>query len=117
MREQPQIGRSGQSAPAATRDLEVLFDERLVLVAGRPLKLTPRETQILLTLARNPERVMTRDEIHHEVWGGDRPVRDRSVDVYTGRVRAKLAEAVPDRIFIHTHTGIGYRFSPTGDEY
>jgi DNA-binding response OmpR family regulator len=46
------------------------------------------------------------------VWGRDYRKSDRSVDVYVGRLRAKLDRALPGRRFIHTHTGIGYRFSP-----
>jgi DNA-binding response OmpR family regulator len=37
---------------------------------------------------------------------------DRSVDVYVHKLRAKLAEALPEWRFIHTHFGFGYRFSP-----
>jgi DNA-binding winged helix-turn-helix (wHTH) protein len=44
---------------------------------------------------------------------------DRSVDVYVSKLRAKLEQAVPDRIYIHTHPSFGYRFQPqpklTGD--
>jgi DNA-binding response OmpR family regulator len=38
--------------------------------------------------------------------------RDRSVDVFVRKLRHKLAQAAPDWAFIHTHFGIGYRFSP-----
>ena len=37
---------------------------------------------------------------------------DRSVDVYVHKLRAKLALALPEWSFIHTHFGFGYRFSP-----
>ena len=39
---------------------------------------------------------------------------DRSVDVYVSRLRSKLGEALPEQHLIHTHNGIGYRFSPDG---
>ncbi len=39
---------------------------------------------------------------------------DRSVDVYVSRLRAKLEVALPELRLIHTHTGLGYRFSPEG---
>jgi DNA-binding response OmpR family regulator len=55
---------------------------------------------------------MTREELYLSVWGRTYKKSDRSVDVYVGRVRAKLNRALPGRRFIHTHTGIGYRFSP-----
>jgi DNA-binding response OmpR family regulator len=46
------------------------------------------------------------------VWGGALRHDDRSVDVYIHKVRAKLADALPEWRFIHTHFGFGYRFSP-----
>ena len=70
-----------------------------------------RELQLLSTLAAHPQRVLTRDELYACVWGGEPRLSDRSVDVYVSRLRAKLAEAMPDRTVIQTHTGIGYRFS------
>jgi DNA-binding response OmpR family regulator len=93
--------------------LEVRPGEHAALVDGRPLLLTVRELQLLSELAHNAERVMTREQLFEAVWG--RPYRrsDRSVDVYIGRLRAKLARALPGRRFIHTHVGLGYRFSPS----
>jgi DNA-binding response OmpR family regulator len=94
--------------------LEIKPEEHAALVDGRPLSLTVRELQLLVTLAEHPQRIMTREELFAQIWGG-RPRRDdRSVDVYVSRLRAKLGRALPDRRLIHTHTGIGYRFSPDG---
>jgi DNA-binding response OmpR family regulator len=71
-----------------------------------------RELQVLGCLASHPERIMTRAELYAQVWGG-RPRRaDRSVDVYVSRLRCKLRAVFPERRLIHTHSGIGYRFSP-----
>ena len=82
------------------------------ILDGRPLILTVRELQLLTQLAHNAERVMTREELYETVWGRSYKKSDRSVDVYVGRLRSKLNRALPGRRFIHTHTGIGYRFSP-----
>jgi two-component system alkaline phosphatase synthesis response regulator PhoP len=92
--------------------LEVRPENHAALVDGRPLSLTVRELQLLTTLASNPERIMTREELYEEVWGGRPGIADRSVDVYVSRLRAKLAEAMPGTTLIHTHNGIGYRYSP-----
>jgi DNA-binding response OmpR family regulator len=46
------------------------------------------------------------------MWGGEMPRRDRSVDVLVRKVRGKLEVAAPDWRYIHTHFGIGYRFTP-----
>jgi DNA-binding response OmpR family regulator len=118
-------GENGGAAPGATIPLagqdqtpvyagrlEIRPADHAALVDGRPLILTVRELQLLTELAHNAERVMTRDELYQSVWGRSYRKSDRSVDVYVGRLRAKLERALPGRRFIHTHTGIGYRFSP-----
>jgi DNA-binding response OmpR family regulator len=91
---------------------EIRPDEHAALVDGRPLSLTVRELQLLTELASNAERILSREELYDAVWG--RPPRrsDRSLDVYVSRLRAKLGVALPELRLIHTHTGIGYRFSP-----
>ena len=73
-----------------------------------------RELQLLTTLAAHPQRIMTREELYQQVWGRQPHRADRSVDVYVSRLRAKLGSAIPELRLIHTHTGIGYRFSPDG---
>jgi DNA-binding response OmpR family regulator len=94
--------------------LEIRLEEHAALVDGRPLSLTVRELQLLATLAENPQRIMTREELYARVWGGRPRGDDRSVDVYVSRLRSKLGEALPELRLIHTHSGIGYRFSPDG---
>ena len=98
--------------PVYAGRLEIRPADHAALVDGRPLVLTVRELQLLTELAHNAERVMTREELYQTVWGRAYKKSDRSVDVYVGRLRAKLNRALPGRRFIHTHTGIGYRFSP-----
>lgn len=93
-------------------DIELRHAEYEALVSGRRARLTRREYQILSCLARRPDRVITRQEVYEEVWGGTMPHRDRSVDVFVRKVRAKLAVVAPGRTFIHTHFGVGYRYAP-----
>jgi DNA-binding response OmpR family regulator len=90
--------------------LEVRPGEFLALAHGRPLALTVRELNLLAALARRSGRIVSREELYAVVW--QRPFRkeERSVDVYVRKLRAKLEEALPDEIFIHTHFGFGYRF-------
>jgi DNA-binding response OmpR family regulator len=91
--------------------LEVRPEEHAVLVDGRPLSLTVRELQLLVVLAANPQRIMTREELYAKAWERRPRPGDRSVDVYVSRLRTKLGEALPEQRLIHTHNGIGYRFS------
>jgi DNA-binding response OmpR family regulator len=92
--------------------LEVRPAEHMALVHEKPLQLTVRELALLSELARNSERVLTREQLYEAVWGRRWRASDRSVDVYISRLRNKLAVAVPGTSFIHTHFGVGYRFSP-----
>ncbi len=101
-------------AENGTARLEVRPTDHAAFVDGRPLTLTVRELEVLIELAQNPERVLTREELCARVWKRAYIKSDRSVDVYVGRLRAKLERALPGHAYIHTHTGIGYRFSPDG---
>ncbi|MBA2579920.1 MAG: response regulator transcription factor [Thermoleophilaceae bacterium] len=93
-------------------ELEVRPDELQVLAGSRRVGLTTREFQVFLVLAERCDRVVLRPDIYELVWGGRMSRRDRSVDVFVRRVRGKLSIASPGWAYIHTHFGIGYRFSP-----
>jgi DNA-binding response OmpR family regulator len=96
----------------ALANLEIRAAEFQLLADGRRVGLTVREFQTFLVLAERPDRVVTRPEIYALVWGGQMTYRDRSVDVFVRKVRRKLEAAAPTWIYIHTHFGVGYRFSP-----
>jgi DNA-binding response OmpR family regulator len=98
--------------PIRIANLEIRPSEFQLLAEGRRVGLTVREFQTFLVLARRPDRVVTRPEIYALVWGGQMTYRDRSVDVFVRKVRRKLAGAAPGWSYIHTHFGVGYRFSP-----
>ena len=93
-------------------NLEIRPAEYQVLADGRRVGLTVREFQTFMVLAERQDRVVTRPEIYTRVWGGQMTYRDRSVDVFVRKVRRKLAGCAPNWAYIHTHFGIGYRFSP-----
>ena len=77
---------------------------------GQPLNLTARELELLTALIEREGRIVSREELYRSVWGEPYRKSDRSVDVYVGKLRQKLDDAVPGRRFIHTHFGFGYRF-------
>jgi DNA-binding response OmpR family regulator len=93
-------------------ELEIRPTEHLALAGGRTLSLSLRELDVLAALARREGRIVAREELYETVWGAPLRHHDRSVDVYVHKVRAKLAAALPDWDFIHTHFGFGYRFAP-----
>ena len=93
-------------------ELEIRPSEFLAVAGGRALSLSIRELDLLAALARRPDRIISREELYRTVWGEPLRSSDRSVDVYVHKLRTKLAKALPEWSFIHTHFGFGYRFSP-----
>lgn len=97
------------SAALVRGDLRIDFNAREVSVAGQRAVLTPREFDLLAFLARNPNRVVSRDELLRKVWGYDYLGETRTVDVHVRRLRMKLGE---ENARIETVTGAGYKFVP-----
>ena len=84
------------------------FDAVAVTVDAKPVRLTRREFELLRFLVENRNRVLSRDRLLERVWGYDRFIETRSVDVHVGRLRAKLGAAGQQ---IETVIGLGYRFN------
>jgi DNA-binding response OmpR family regulator len=83
------------------------FDGVAVTVDGSAVRLTRREFELLRYLVQNKNRVVSRDRLLERVWGYDRLIETRSVDVHVGRLRSKLRIAGRQ---IETVVGLGYRF-------
>ncbi len=83
------------------------FDAVSVVVDGAQIRLTRREFELLKYLVENRNRVLSRDRLLERVWGYERIVETRSVDVHVGRLRGKLGPAGQQ---IETVVGLGYRF-------
>ncbi|NOX97944.1 MAG: response regulator transcription factor [Nitrospirae bacterium] len=78
-----------------------------VVLKGKPLELTSTEFNLLKCLASNPGRVFTRAQLLNKVWGEEKLVIDRTVDVHIRRLRQKLRSASS---YIITVRGVGYKF-------
>jgi len=83
------------------------FDAVAIAVDGAPVRLTRREFELLRFLVHNKNRVVSRDRLLESVWGYERDVETRSIDVHIGRPRVKLKTAGRQ---IETVVGLGYRF-------
>lgn len=83
------------------------FEAVAIAVDGDPVRLTRREFELLQYLVHNKNRVVSRDRLLERVWGYERLVETRSVDVHVGRLRNKLRTAGRQ---IETVVGLGYRF-------
>ena len=100
---------SEQRRPGSYRGERLVADFEAVAIAvdGAPVRLTRREFELLQYLVQNKNRVVSRDRLLERVWGYERLVETRSVDVHVGRLRSKLRTAGQQ---IETVVGLGYRF-------
>ena len=78
-------------------------------VDGKRVDTPPKELELLYHMAKNPNRVFTRDQLLDEVWGFEYFGDSRTVDVHIKRLREKL-EGVSDRWELKTVWGVGYKF-------
>jgi len=94
---------------------------RVVTKDGRAVSLTPKEQDLLYTLACHPNQALSRFALLEEVWGSEVDVTDRTVDSHIASLRKKIEvnPEVPQRI--QTVYKVGYRWAtdwlpPTADE-
>jgi len=85
-----------------------LFNYELI-VNGKQIDTPPKELELIFHLAKNPNRVFTRNQLLDEVWGFDYYGDSRTVDVHVKRLREKL-EGVSDKWSLKTVWGVGYKF-------
>ena len=91
-------------------DLKLDCEGRRVFIAEKEINLTAKEFDVLELLAKNPNKVYSRENLLNLVWGYEYPGDVRTVDVHIRRLREKI-EAVPsDPKYVHTKWGIGYYF-------
>lgn len=106
-----------RSASAASEEIkEVHYDKLSINLTNYELKVNgvqidtpPKEMELIFHLAKNPNRVFTRDQLLDEVWGYDYYGDSRTVDVHVKRLREKL-EGASDKWELRTVWGVGYKF-------
>ena len=81
-----------------------------VLLEGKPLALKPKEFELLLFLAHNRGRALTRDYLLEHVWGWDYSGNTRTVDVHIRWLREKIEVDPSKPVRITTLRSSGYRF-------
>jgi DNA-binding response OmpR family regulator len=92
--------------------LEIDRRARRATFGGRGLELSAKELSLLVALARDPARVVTKQELLREVWGYASPGRTRTVDSHASRLRRKLAAGSGGERWIENVWGLGYRLRP-----
>lgn len=81
-----------------------------VMVKGKDVKLSALEFKLLHWLVSHPRKVFSREQLLDHVWGYDRAVTPRTVDVHVRRLREKIEHTPEHPDFIETVRGFGYRF-------
>ncbi|MDR1101419.1 MAG: response regulator transcription factor [Clostridiales bacterium] len=90
------------------RDLEIHIDKYEVYSKGKPVELTPKEFELLLLLAKNVGKVLTREFIISQVWGYDFiGEATRTIDVHIRQIRKVIGDE--NEGYIETVRGVGYR--------
>lgn len=101
-----------EDAPIAAGALVIDPARREVTVGGEPVHLTVREFDLLLFLARHPDRPFTRAQLLEKIWGITYEGYDRTIDSHVQRLRAKIEADPGQPQFVRTVWGVGYKFAP-----
>ena len=110
LRRMERIGALPPDEPIDRAGLAIDQARRTVAVDGSSVQLTPLEFEILLTLARTPGVVFTREQLMDKVWGYRDYAGGRVVDSHVARIRRKMGEDGTEPRFIRTVHGVGYAF-------
>jgi two-component system KDP operon response regulator KdpE len=101
------LQQEGEKPVFKSGDLSVDLVRRLVTVRGEPVKLTPREYDLLRVLVAHNGKVLTHKFLLHEVWGGETDIQ--YLRIYIRTLRQKI-EADPEQPkLVQTEQGVGYR--------
>jgi two-component system, OmpR family, KDP operon response regulator KdpE len=107
------IGPEGASEPIQEGDFYINPESRLVRVGGREVHLTPKEFDLLLYMARHPNKVLTHRVLLNAVWGGESVQQPEYLRVFINQLRKKI-EPHETPQYILTDPWVGYRFQPEG---
>ncbi|MDL1163584.1 response regulator transcription factor [Yersinia pestis] len=96
--------------------LSIDKNARKVMARQLEISLSAKEFDLLYFLASNPNQVFTKSQLLDHVWGYSAYVEDNTITVYIRRLREKLERTEIKSSYIKTVWGVGYKFTPDGDE-
>ena len=94
-------------------DIDINFVRRQVTVAGKEVKLTPTEYNLLQEFVLNAGKVLTHTHLLNKVWGPEYREETQYLHVFVRRLRAKLEPDPTNPRYIVTVSGVGYQFKDT----
>ena len=101
------------SLPVEEGDFYINPESRQVKVGGKEVHLTPKEFDLLIFMARHPNKVLTHRILLNAVWGGESVQQPEYLRVFINQLRKKIEPAEAPR-YILTEPWVGYRFQPSG---
>lgn len=93
-------------------DFRIDTEARKVLLRGREVRLTPKEFDLLVYLARRPGKVVNHRTLLGAIWGGQSTEQVEYLRVFVGQLRKKLEPEASSPQYILTEPWVGYRFEP-----
>ncbi len=96
-------------------DLSINVPERSVVSSGKRIKLTKKEFEILLLLARHAGKVLTHSQILEDCWGDAYKDQTHYLRIYIKNLRQKLSDSGDEPKLIVTEPGVGYRLTAEAD--
>ena len=114
MLRRPRVPRGATADVRHFGDLDIDPGTREVRRAGEPVELTKIEFDLLETLSAEPRVVFSREQLLHQVWGGEWFGDDHVVDVHIANLRGKLGDDPRAPRYVRTVRGVGYRIGDGG---
>ena len=108
LRRSPSLALSGMTN-LKLDDVEINFESRRVIVAGKPMRLTSKEFDLLLYLAIHRNRTIPHRELLREVWGSEHVDERKYLRVFINRLRRKIEATPREPKFLLTEPFVGYR--------
>jgi two-component system, OmpR family, KDP operon response regulator KdpE len=96
----------------ASADLTIDFEKRAVTVEGKPVRLTPKEFELLRQLVANAGKAQGHRRLLQAVWGPDYGDETEYLRVFINQLRKKIEPDPRNPRYIHTEPWVGYRFEP-----
>jgi two-component system KDP operon response regulator KdpE len=107
-------GGEGDSGSFDAGDFRVDLERRRVHVHGNEIRLTPKEFELFVYMARHPNRVLTHRTLLEAVWGEASQEQPEYLRVFMGQLRKKLEPDPSVPRYLVTEPWVGYRFNPNG---
>jgi two-component system KDP operon response regulator KdpE len=95
-------------------DFRIDLNARRVHIRGNEVRLTPKEFDLFVYLARHPNRVLTHRTLLEAVWGEASQEQPEYLRVFMGQLRKKLEADPSNPKYLVTEPWVGYRFNPAG---